>query len=380
VKTRLITAAALTAAATTAAAQAPSNAELYEIIQAQQTQIENLQNQSSSTSSFGGRTSLGGYGELHYNNIKDGRDEIDFHRFVLFINHEFNDRVRLFTELELEHALADDSGKGAVELEQAYIEFDISDKLQAKGGLFLVPVGILNETHEPPTFYGVERNNVENKIIPTTWWEAGAGINGRTEGGFSWDFAVHSGLNIDTTAGKTKIRDGRQKVASAAADDPAATARIRYTGVTGLDLAATVQYQADITQGTDAAGDAAARLLQAHAIYQAGETKLTAFYATWDIDNATFEAVGADEQTGYYLEASQKLSDQVGVFVRHENWDNRAGNATDTKNDQQTLGVNYWPHENVVLKADIFTAEIFDTDDASRKDKEGFNLGIGYQF
>lgn len=377
-KTRLITAAALTAAATTAAAQAPSNAELYEIIQAQQTQIENLQNQSSSASSFGGRTSLGGYGELHYNNIKDGRDEIDFHRFVLFVNHEFNDRVRLFTELELEHALADDSGKGEVELEQAYIEFDISDKLQAKGGLFLVPVGILNETHEPPTFYGVERNNVENKIIPTTWWEAGAGINGRTDGGFSWDFAVHSGLNIDTNAGKFKIRDGRQKVARAAADDPAATARIRYTGVTGLDLAATVQYQADITQGTDAAGDAAARLLQAHAIYQAGETKLTAFYATWDIDNATFEAVGADEQTGYYVEASQKLNDKFGVYARHSEWDNAAGDNADSAFDQQEVGVNYWPHENVVIKADIFVQD--DQSTSESKDKEGFNLGIGYQF
>ncbi|MDD9892057.1 MAG: porin [Gammaproteobacteria bacterium] len=374
-KARLLSAAALVAASTTAAAggagEAPTNAELYEIIQAQQSQIEDLQGQP--TGGFGNRTSIGGYGELHYNNIKDGDDEIDFHRFVLFINHEFNDRIRLFTELELEHALAGDGAEGEVELEQAYIEFDLNDKLQAKGGLFLVPVGILNETHEPPTFYGVERNNVESRIIPSTWWEAGAALNGRNDDGLSWDVALHSGLELEAT--DSSIRSGRQKVAEAIGNDPAVTGRLRYTGVAGLDLAATVQYQSDITQSRETE-EASATLLQAHAIYQTGGTKLTAFYATWDIDNAAFETEGSDEQTGYYLEASQKVSEQVGVFVRHENWDNRAGNATDTENDQQTLGVNYWPHENVVIKADIFNRE----ETGGTTETEGFNLGIGYQF
>lgn len=375
--TRLLSVAAFAAASTSAIAganDAPTNAELYEIIQAQQTQIESLQGDSKG--GFSNSTTIGGYGELHYNNVKDDRDEVDFHRFVLFVNHEFNDRIRLFTELELEHALADDSGKGAVELEQAYIEFDINDSLQAKGGLFLVPVGILNETHEPPTFYGVERNSVEARIIPTTWWEAGAGINGRNENGLSWDFAVHGGLNIDIGGGDTAIRGGRQKVAEAVADDPATTARIRYTGISGLDVAASVQYQSDLTQGNDPAGDASAVLLQTHAIFQTGGTKLTAFYATWDIDSATFEAAGADEQTGYYLEASQKISEKVGVFARHSEWDNNAGDTAESATDQQIVGINYWPHERVVVKADLFTQEAKGTN----TETEGFNLGIGYQF
>lgn len=371
-----IAASALAAASTSALAQAPSNAELYEIIQAQQSEIESLQS-NNSAGGFSNRTSLGGYGELHYNNIKDGSDQIDFHRFVLFVNHEFSDRVRLFTELELEHSLVKDTqapdteNGGEVELEQAYIEFDINDNLQAKGGLFLVPVGIINETHEPPTFYGVERNSVEKNIIPSTWWEAGAAINGRNKNGVSWDFAIHSGLKVPVAG---KIRSGRQKVSNATADDPAATARIRYTGVNGLDLAATVQHQTNITQASGP--EAAATLLQAHAIYQIENTKLTAFYATWDIDSAAFEANGSDEQSGYYLEASQKVSSNVGLFARHEEWDNNAGDSAESATDQQTLGVNYWPHENVVLKADIFTQETL----SSGAEKEGFNLGIGYQF
>ncbi|OUR68170.1 porin, partial [Cycloclasticus sp. 46_83_sub15_T18] len=117
------------------------------------------------------KTTIGGYGELHYNNLsgKGGasdKDAIDFHRFVLFFGHEFSDDIRFFSELELEHSIAGDGKDGEVELEQAYIDFDLNDQHTARAGLFLLPVGIINETHEPPTFYGTERNPVEKNIIP----------------------------------------------------------------------------------------------------------------------------------------------------------------------------------------------------------------------
>lgn len=374
-KKTVLTGAALLAASGAALAQAPTNAELYEIIQAQQTQIEDLEadDRSQTFASNYSRTNIGGYGELHYNNIKDGDDEIDFHRFVLFISHDFNENLRFFSEFELEHSIAGEGKNGEIELEQAYIEYDVNDSLQAKGGLFLVPVGIINETHEPPTFYGVERNNVEKNIIPATWWEAGAAINGYRENGLSWDFAVHSGL-MTSAADAYAVRKGRQKVSNAKANDPAATARIRYTGVNGLDIATTVQYQSNLTQdGTD---DTSATLIEAHAIFQAGPATLTALYATWDLDSAGAKAVGADEQTGYYLEASSKICEKAGVFARFEEWDNTAGDGAESADTQKTMGINYWPHENVVLKADIFIQE----DLATNVEKEGFNLGIGYQF
>ncbi len=126
-------------------------------------------------------TTIGGYGELHYNNIdnKLGEDkkEFDFHRFVLFFGHEFTENTRFFSELEVEHSISGDGQNGEVELEQAYIEHDFNQALTAKAGLFLMPVGIINETHEPPAFYGVERNPVEKDILPATWWEAGLAMN-----------------------------------------------------------------------------------------------------------------------------------------------------------------------------------------------------------
>ena len=109
-------------------------------------------------------------------------------------------------------------------------------------------MGILNETHEPNTFYGVERNNVEKNIIPTTWWEAGLALGGRIGKGWSWDATGTSGL-LTSAADGYKPRAGHQKVAKAVANDGALTGRLKWTGVPGAELAATFQYQSDITPG-----------------------------------------------------------------------------------------------------------------------------------
>ncbi|MCB1610042.1 MAG: hypothetical protein KDI71_24045, partial [Xanthomonadales bacterium] len=310
--------------------------------------------------------------ELHYN--AGDADEIDFHRFVLFFNHEFSDRLRFNSELEIEHALAGDGEPGEVELEQAYIEYDLSPQLRAKGGLFLMPVGILNEVHEPNTFYGVERNPVESRIIPSTWWEAGAALTGEFGDGFGWDAAVHSGLA--TSAGANyAVRSGRQKVAEAIAKDAAFTARLKYTGIPGLRLSASFQHQQDVTQGADPSAGAA-RLFEAHAIWTAGSFGLRALYARWDLDGAGPEAIGADVQDGFYIEPSYKVSPNLGFFARYNEWDNRAGDSADSQWRQADIGVNYWPHANVVLKADYqFQDGPGDNDGDDR-----LNLGIGYQF
>jgi len=341
------------------------------------------------TDSASSKTTMGGYGELHYNNIEstkisDGSKtkykEIDFHRFVLFFAHEFNEKIRFFSEFELEHAfIADtdtdtngaspntDTSPGEVELEQAYIEFDTSANSNVKAGVFLIPVGLINETHEPPTFYGVERNPVEKNIIPATWWEAGDMYSAHTDSGISYDLAIHSGLS--RTDGK--IRSGRQKVAKANADSLAYTARVKYTGLTGLELAGTAQFQSDLSQGAATTGDAeSAVLLETHAVYSAGPFKATALYASWDID---FQggSNAADSQDGTILEASYKVNENWGVFVRQNDYSVKKGE----DNSQMDIGFNYWPHEDVVLKFDYQTQ-----DNDTGSEKEGFNLGIGYQF
>mgnify|MGYP001821146036 CR=1 FL=1 len=200
-------------------------------------------------------TTIGGYGELHANMLEnqltgESSNVMDLHRFVLFFGHDFNDRLRFMSELELEHAVSGGDYPGEVELEQAYIEYDWADQQSLRAGVFLVPVGILNETHEPPTFYGVERNPVEKNIIPTTWWEGGLSFVGAFGDAWRYDLAAHSGLYTTADDGYA-IRAGRQKTAKSRFDSQAVTGRVRWLGIPGLELSDSVQYQQDITQETD---------------------------------------------------------------------------------------------------------------------------------
>jgi len=379
----------------------PSPEEMWGIIQQQQREIEELKARQSATDEkveatadriedvtvkepAGGmvegwwnKTSIGGYGEMHYNG--GNLDQMDFHRFVLFFGHQFSDRIRFFSELELEHAWSGEGKPGEVELEQAYVEFDITDSIQSKVGLFLLPIGILNETHEPPTFFGVERNIVETNIIPTTWWEGGVAAGAKLGKGFSTDLAITSGLSVATTgAGAFLIRGGRQKVANARAEDPAVTGRIKWTGMPGVELAVSAQYQDDLTQGTlPTAVDAV--LLETHANIRRGPWSLRALYAQWDLDGTQPEAIGRNEQRGWYVEPGfifKTGKGDVGVFARYSQSDNTAGDTIDSKIKQTDVGVNYWPHPQVVLKADYQFLDV----PAGQTGDDRINLGVGFMF
>jgi hypothetical protein len=384
----------------------PSREEMWRMIQQQQKQIEALTKaqgltekkieitadriEQAGSSSHGGshsshghggagwfeRTQIGGYGELHYNMGR--KDEIDLHRWVLFFGHDFTDKIRMVSELEIEHAVAGEGQNGEVEMEQAYIEFDINDHLRTKAGVFLMPIGILNETHEPNTFYGVERNPIENKIIPATWWESGLALSGNSSAGFGWDIALHSGLNVDTSGSKAfNIRIGRQKSSEAEATDGAVTGRLKWTAIPGVELAVSGQYQQDIAQGT-LSETADATLVTVHADIERGGFGLRALYGRWDINSSTAKALDKDEQYGFYLEPSYKFGTDLGdfgFFARYNQYDEAVGGA-DTKVQQVDLGTNYWPHPNVVLKADVQFVE----QAGSANDEEIINLGVGYQF
>ena len=386
----------------------PSNAELLEKLESMQQQIDDLKRQLEQTQDQGNetdakveavadaiesttplvpekrRTTIGGYGELHYNNLS-GRDpeydldEIDLHRFVLFFGHEFNEKSRFYSEFEVEHALVADSGgdtPGEVEIEQAFIEFDLRQNLYAKAGVFLLPVGILNETHEPTTFYGVERNDVESIIVPSTWWEAGAGMNGRWGSGWNWDLALTSGLQMPTTGSNAfRVRSGRQKIAKAVASDGAIIGRLRYLGIPGLQAAVSVQYQFDPSQ---VAGDGldSGTLIEGHIDYRRGGFGLRALYARWDFSGDAVEAAGADVQTGWYIEPSYQVNNWLGFYTRYE--DVSAARDRDQFN-QWEFGLNWWPNDNVVIKFDYRDRKHDLASDRGR-DFHGIDLGLGYNF
>lgn len=355
-------------------------------------------NKASGVQSFSDKTTVGGYGELHYNNFQGGakdKDEIDFHRFVLFFGHRFNDWISFKSELELEHSNTENAGQE--ELEQAYLDFNFSEKVNAKAGIFLMPVGFLNETHEPPTFYGVERNNIETRILPSTWWEAGVSLYGVVTPGWKYQAGVSSNLAAEyfekfSTKG---VREARRNVSEAPAENVAFHGRLDYSGLPGLTVGASV-VTGNTGQDNPALNGADARLTlwDVHARYNVDKLDLRALYAQGhlgDADKINAAFVGVDNQVasgfyGWYAEVAYHVlkngDHDLAPFIRYEKWDTQADLASNTvrkassENDIWTVGANYWPHPQVVLKADY---QKFDKPDGDKGDKR-LNLGLGYMF
>lgn len=405
--------AVLSAAATPALAATPTLEELAAQVRAQQAQIEALTaaaEQSAGQPAGGawyGKTSVGGYGEAYFKRIDGLKDEFDAYRLVLFIGHQFSDKVRFHSELEVEHAYVKDTdtdttckvtddGDGIVEVgeivcgtaktsttsgyvavEQLYLEYDYAAGQRASAGQILVPVGILNETHEPDTYNGVFRPAVEREILPTTWFETGVKLSGEMLPGLSYDAMYSSGLKSATGS----VKDGRQRGSKADGSDPASTLRLKYTGVPGLEVGATWHHQADMSQGAPSVAkeDLEADLLTAHVAWQQGPFGLRALVADWDLDRAALAAADRKraDQEGWYVEPSFKVLPKLAVFARYSEWDAEAADNASSEYQETVVGVNWYLHERAVVKADL---QHRDNPDRNKVDEDGFNLGIGFSF
>ncbi|MFC4994208.1 hypothetical protein [Rubritalea tangerina] len=344
--------------------------------------------------SFWDRFTFGSYGEIHARFIEKGDfngTDIDPHRIVLFADFQITDNLKLVTETELEHALRKNAGSSSftstgveLKLEQAYLEYAASETFTAKGGLILTPVGIINEVHEPTTFYGVERPNVEKNVIPTTWTVLGLGFTNNVGSDWQFDALFHGG---NDTKGGT-IRGGRSsygidlfKVNSEGNrfnqnnSSFAVTGRAKYSGIKNLNLGGSLQYQSDMDSTTT--GSQAGTLGEAHAIYTCGGFQFIALGTAWNISDVRSEA---DSQWGYYLEPSYAWDTpigKVGVFGRFSQlkYAKLSGSSSATESTEYNLGGNYWINENLVVKADYLN------EDFKNKDtQKSLNFGFGWYY
>ena len=344
------------------------------------------------------KITLGGYGELHYQDTEtDGgtnKHQMDAHRYVLFFGYDFTDKVRFRSEFELEHGLTCDNNTdtdtaagsttspstcpGEVELEQMYVEMDHTDNLTTRVGVMLTPVGILNENHEPPTFYGVERNEVEKYLIPTTWWGGGVQAVYKMDNGLTVEAMVGEGLEVNSAG---YIRGGRQKSAEALANDWSYTVRATYTGFPGLKASVFYNHQTDATQSS---GDNLEEmdLYGASAIYGFGDGfEVRALHVQVEFEgvdeSGAFFTNGFDEQQGTFLEVSKRFGN-LGFFV---NSANVSGEKVARQYNVMQYGVSWWypGNSNAVIKANWYDKEL-DNDSDSSSDTDGIHLGVGYVF
>jgi hypothetical protein len=349
-----------------------------------------------------GATNVVGYGEMSYSKFRESGDATaDLARFVFGFNHRFDERLTLHSEVEVEHAVVSGEDQGEAEIEQAWVNYQVNDGVNFKGGLFLIPIGILNETHEPPYYYGVQRNQVETRIIPTTWRELGAGMHGTFAEVFRYDVGVTT--NFDS--GKlddplTGIRSGHQEGQLANARNLAVYGALNYR-LPGLLVGAGV-FSGDTGQNgasNPALQGVAARftMWDVHAQYRVARLDLQALYASGtlgDADKVTAALFAADAATafaapksmkGWYAQAAYHVYKRgnfdVAPFVRFERIDIRQaedaanGLLQDPRNDERikTIGVNFWVHPQVVLKADV---QRYSTD----KTQDAYRLGLGFMF
>jgi len=180
--------------------------------------------------------SIGGYGEA-YVRVPVGSDQgnaknvADYERFVLYTGYKFNERWLINAELEFEHA--GNGGGGEVSVEFATLEFLMAQEANARAGLVLAPMGLINEVHEPPFRYGNRRPESEERIIPTTWREIGAGFYGQF--GEYVQYRAYGMNSFDATGfDEDGLRGGRQKGSRVKAEDWAFTGRVDVTPLDGL--------------------------------------------------------------------------------------------------------------------------------------------------
>lgn len=185
------------------------------------------------------KLTIGGYGEVHYNQIlnKQTRDNavLDAHRMVLFFGYNFSKKTQFVTEIEMEYA-------NEIWVEQMFLQHKLNDYVNLKAGMLLIPMGIINEYHEPVTFNGVERPVIDNKIAPSTWREVGVGLSGNILPlSMKYQlYLVNGPSGYDGTKGLFKgadgLRGGRQKASKSYMSSPNFTGKIEYFGIKGLNV------------------------------------------------------------------------------------------------------------------------------------------------
>ena len=359
--------------------------------------------------------SLGGYGEVLYENFaaerenadpSGMRDQIDALRAIIYVGYRFTDNLLFNSEIEFEHGSTDQAGSVSVEF--AYLDYIPSPYLGVRGGMLLVPMGFINELHEPPIFLGTTRPLTENSLIPTTWRENGFGIFGDV-GDFSYRAYVVNGLDAigdgPSRAGGFSaggLRGGRQKGSRALIEDPALVGRLDFepTGLLpGLLLGASAYHGNSGQSGTTPGGvevDAPTTILEGHAQYRAHGLDLRGLFARATIGDAALineartltgassvgeELVGWYAQGGYDVLRLVRSSQELTPYVRYEKLNTQQevpdGFTASPATDRNVLvfGAQWKPITSVVLKGDYQ----IHSNEASRGVNQ-FNIALGYLF
>lgn len=344
----------------------------------------------------------GGFGELHYNqpigenSKKNGH--LDLHRLVVGMGYAFTDKLYFFGEVAYEHV-------SEVLIEQVYLNYEVNHALNVKAGLLPVPMGIVNQEHEPNMFNGVEHPATNLYIAPTAWRELGIGIHGEwEEAALSYQLYLINGFSSykddeGKASGEKAFREARQEGVESFISHPNVTARLAYHGIPHLTLGVATYLGKSQSELYDSAPEAVAdstvvgmQMFGIDARYKNSGWQLRAELMYSKLSNTeeynayTKQDLGA-ALLGYYAElgydvfknSSQHTS--LIPFVRYAKYDTHYKVAEGTTRNKAyerkllTAGLTYFMTDKVILKADY--QKITDGTDAAH---DMFNFGINFVF
>jgi hypothetical protein len=336
---------------------------------------------------------MGGYAQIDYNE-PDGAEagKLDVHRLVLLIGYKFNDKVSFLTEIEYEHVKE-------VYVEQAYLKYKASENLNVLAGLMLVPMGIINEYHEPTTFYGVERPNVDKYVVPTTWRELGVGISGNIDNaslkyqaylfnGFK-SYADGSGV----LRGSDGLRKGRQKGAESVVSSPNFSTKLDYYGIAGLRIGLAGYFGETQTDDTTLeSATVGVSMVGIDMRYKYNNLELRGQYISANISDSdkynmlTGKDLGS-KLNGLYGELAYNFelngNEKLTPFIRYEKYNTHAetagnlpANAAYDKNEL-IFGMNYKVADGAAFKVDY---QLINNAVTGSDTKKQFNAGVAIWF
>ena len=332
------------------------------------------------------KLTIGGYGEIHSNHPENGNGKVDVHRLVTLFGYKFNDKVQFISEIEFEHVKE-------VYVEQAFMSYSITDNLNLRAGLMLIPMGIVNEYHEPTTFNGVERPGMDKSIVPSTWREIGFGINGRLDNAsIKYQAYIFNGFSSNSLGGSNGLRSGRQKGAEAMFNESNLSTRIDYYGIGNLKVGFSGYFGNTNVDVDSDAPKVGISMVGFDARYTNNRFGARGQYITASISdtedyNTYYESNLGSKLAGYYVEASYNLletskTEKLDLFARYSNYDTHASVAGSlVANDAYdrnvlTTGLTWHVADGAAFKMDYQILGNESSDDTSSV----LNFGVGVWF
>ncbi|MFO7723181.1 MAG: hypothetical protein R6V49_08175 [Bacteroidales bacterium] len=384
------------------------------VAQQKDTTVSVLANTSGLLSLHAGKLSIGGFGEVHYNqplsNHMQQAGLLDMHALVISLGYNFSKETQFVAEVEFEHA-------NEVWVEQMYLQHQLGRFVSFRAGLLAIPMGIISEYHEPATFNGVEHPVIDSRISPSGWREIGMGFAGTIlPASLKYQAYVVNGFSSYDADGLFSadqgFSNGSMKGSKSYITCPNITGKIEYSGISNLSLGLSgyagkshssllhnlhndsthLLARADSSVvgiamvGADARFDWQGLEMRGQ-LYYAGISNTEQYNAFTAVNgkpnNLGSAMIGYYAEVGYnVLRGYKNTQRELVPFVRYEVFDTHFRTAADIERNPMyentviTSGITFKLNPGAVLKADMQWMG----NSAGQSWSKVFNAGIGVMF